>query len=115
MNSKTEILFSCSQEGLCSKESAPSVSSISRVLRGGGRADLDQDHHLDHHHDLDHHDPSKPSHSINEILGVYPVICRQDAILLSYRQNTSCKGNTIPCSQLRITIIFVNDLSVFDD
>ena len=46
------------QEGLCNKESAPSVSSISRVLRGGGqRDDLDQD-------------PGRPSHSINEILGM---------------------------------------------
>jgi len=45
------------KEGLCNKESAPSVSSISRVLRGGGqRDDLDQD-------------PGRPSHSINEILG----------------------------------------------
>jgi len=45
------------KEGLCNKESAPSVSSISRVLRGGGQRD-----------DLDH-DPGRPSHSINEILG----------------------------------------------
>ena len=45
------------QDGLCNKETAPSVSSISRVLRGGG-------------HGLEtEQDPSRPSHSIDGILG----------------------------------------------
>ena len=41
---------------MCSKESAPSVSSISRVLRGGG-------------HTLDGDMDGRPSHSIDGILG----------------------------------------------
>jgi len=45
------------KDGLCNKETAPSVSSISRVLRGGG-------------HGLEsEHDPMRPSHSIDGILG----------------------------------------------
>ena len=51
------ILVDASQEGLCNKESAPSVSSISRVLRGGQREEEG---------DLD---PARPSHSIDGILG----------------------------------------------
>ena len=42
---------------MCNKESAPSVSSISRVLRGGQREEEG---------DLD---PARPSHSIDGILG----------------------------------------------
>ena len=46
-----------SQEGLCNKESAPSVSSISRVLRGGQREEEGD------------FDLARPSHSIDGILG----------------------------------------------
>ena len=44
------------KDGLCNKDSAPSVSSISRVLRGGG-------------HTLDGDMDGRPSHSIDGILG----------------------------------------------
>ena len=46
------------KEGLCNKESAPSVSSISRVLRGGQREEEEGDFAL-----------ARPSHSIDGILG----------------------------------------------
>ena len=46
------------QDGLCNKESAPSVSSISRVLRGGGHTLVEGDI-------ID----GRPSHSIDGILG----------------------------------------------
>ena len=52
------ILVDASQEGLCNKESAPSVSSISRVLRGGQREEEEGDFDL-----------TRPSHSIDGILG----------------------------------------------
>ena len=48
-------------EGLCDKETAPSVSSISRVLRGAGAGDAEPDTEAD--------SEARPSHSINEILG----------------------------------------------
>ena len=50
-------------EGLCDKETAPSVSSISRVLRGAGAGDAEPDTEAD--------SEARPSHSINEILGRY--------------------------------------------
>ena len=46
------------KEGLCNKETAPSVSSISRVLRGGLREEEEEEG-----------DPARPSHSIDGILG----------------------------------------------
>lgn len=46
------------KEGLCNKESAPSVSSISRVLRGGLREEEEGEG-----------DPARHSHSIDGILG----------------------------------------------
>ena len=46
------------KEGLCNKESAPSVSSISRVLRGGLREEEEEEG-----------DPARHSHSIDGILG----------------------------------------------
>ena len=53
----TYFVLSLKQDGLCTKETAPSVSSISRVLRGSG-----------HSIDGDHQD-GRPSHSIDGILG----------------------------------------------
>ena len=55
-NFLTECLVNLVEDGMCSKESAPSVSSISRVLRGGG-------------HTLDGDMDGRPSHSIDGILG----------------------------------------------
>ena len=46
------------KEGLCNKESAPSVSSISRVLRGGLREEEEEEG-----------DPARHCHSIDGILG----------------------------------------------
>ena len=46
------------KEGLCNKESAPSVSSISRVLRGGVREEEEEGG-----------DPARHCHSIDGILG----------------------------------------------
>ena len=46
------------KEGLCNKETAPSVSSISRVLRGGLREEEEEEG-----------DPARHSHSIDGILG----------------------------------------------
>ena len=55
------------REGLCDKESAPSVSSISRVLRGGGPRDEAEDAG-----ELGEQEAQRqPSHSINEILGEF--------------------------------------------
>ena len=53
-----ESYFVClfKQDGLCTKETAPSVSSISRVLRGSG-------------HSIDGDMEGRPSHSIDGILG----------------------------------------------
>ena len=53
-----EPYFVClfKQDGLCTKETAPSVSSISRVLRGSG-------------HSIDGDMEGRPSHSIDGILG----------------------------------------------
>ena len=48
------------KEGLCNKESAPSVSSISRVLRGGLREEEEEE---------GEGDPARHSHSIDGILG----------------------------------------------
>ena len=50
------------QEGLCSKELAPSVSSISRVLRGAGHTTEGE---LPEQGELG----ERPSHSIEGILG----------------------------------------------
>ena len=47
------------KEGLCNKESAPSVSSISRVLRGGVREEEEEEGG----------DPARHCHSIDGILG----------------------------------------------
>ena len=65
------------REGLCDKESAPSVSSISRVLRGGGPRDEAEDagelgEHGEHG---EHGDQRQSSHSINEILGEFRRDC----------------------------------------
>ena len=62
------------REGLCDKESAPSVSSISRVLRGGGPRDEAEDAgELGEHGEQE--DQRQPSHSITEILGEFR-LCR---------------------------------------
>ena len=51
-------LYSCTfkQDGICDKNNAPSVSSISRVLRGG-------------HTDINSSDEGRTNHSIDGILG----------------------------------------------
>lgn len=64
------------REGLCDKESAPSVSSISRVLRGGGPRDEAEDAgELGEHGEQE--DQRQPSHSINEILGEFRRDCAE--------------------------------------
>ena len=57
-NSKRLIfIFLSKQDGICDKNNAPSVSSISRVLRGG------------HCSDINSSDEGRTNHSIDGILG----------------------------------------------
>lgn len=67
-----KYIFSFFQEGICDKNSAPSVSSISRLLRGGRR-----------------YDSERKNHSIDGILGKYSSIkCTKLSLLLLNRSST---------------------------
>ena len=52
-----DIPYFSKQDGICDKNNAPSVSSISRVLRGG------------HCSDINSSDEGRTNHSIDGILG----------------------------------------------
>jgi hypothetical protein len=59
MRLKMTPCFDLEQDGVCDKNSAPSVSSISRVLRGGSMTCTD----------LNGSDGGRSNHSIDGILG----------------------------------------------